>query len=655
MMAENIRKQLEELEEYGAAGLYENPDRSLFYRKSVGLRRFYEKWPMPEYHGELLYPCGDADRHFFPYNLAIRFEKLHAEKPEIETKIIEEFVAHRSTVPSEHSVGGNMYIHSMPNYERVLKEGLRSYIPRIEKIQDPEMREGLLQIMEGIKAYQRRCVEVLEQNNAPAELINALKKVPMEPAETFYEAVACWNFVMYLDGCDNVGCLAHGLYPYYKGGDVTPLLRALFENVDACSAQGLALHTDYNELTLQCLEAVKGIRRPQIQLFVDETTPDTIWDKACEVIKTGGGQPAFYNPSVLLDGLQKKFNIPDEDIQQYCAGGCTESMLTGLSNVGSIDAGIHLPLILERTIHRELPAAADFEDFYAAYLRDVRNIVDGVTDALIESRQNRSELGPIPMRTLLVDDCIDRGLDFTGGGPRYQWSVVNFAGMINVIDSLLVIRDLVFAEKRYTGAELVRKLADNDANFLKEARNHSVSFGSDHPDANAFSWRVSHDIYTMLDGKSGPLVHGFLPASIQFNTQIWAGRMVGATPDGREAKSPLCDSLGAIFGKDVKGPTALLNSVTSLDLASALGTPVLNFNVEPDFKPEILKALIKGYMKQGGVQMQLTCVSREMLEEAYREPEKHKNIVVRVGGYSEYFYLLDDELKRMVISRTIQK
>ncbi len=654
-MVDYIRKKLEELEEYSAAGLYEDPDRSLFYRKSVGLRRFFEKWPMPEYHGELLYPCGDADRQFYPYNLAIRFENIHRAYPEIEKKISEEFLSHRSIVPSEHAIGGNMYIHSMPNYERVLKEGLNSYIPRIENIQDPEMREGLLQIVEGIRVYQQRCREVVKQNHGPAELISALKKVPMEPAETFYEAIACWNFVMYLDGCDNVGCLAHGLYPYYKGGDVTPLLRALFENVDACNAQGLALHTDYNELTLQCLEAVKGLRRPQIQLFVDETTPEVIWDKACEVIKTGGGQPAFYNPHVLLDGLQKKFNIPDEDILQYCAGGCTESMLTSLSNVGSIDAGIHLPLILERTIHSELPGAESFEDFFATYLQNVRSIVDKVADDLIESRQNRSALGPIPMRTLLVDDCIDRGLDFTGGGPRYQWSVVNFAGMINVIDSLLVIRDFVFRERTYTGAELVQKLQDNDADFLKKARNHTVSFGNDNPDANAFSGKVSRDIYSLMDGKSGPLVHGFLPASIQFNTQVWAGKMVGATPDGREAQSPLCDSLGAIFGKDTKGPTALLNSVTSLDLAGALGTPVLNFNIEPDFNPEILKALIKGYMKQGGAQMQLTCISREMLEEAYREPDKHKNLVVRVGGYSEYFCRLDDELKRMVINRTIQK
>jgi formate C-acetyltransferase len=158
----------------------------------------------------------------------------------------------------------------------------------------------------------------------------------------------------------------------------------------------------------------------------------------------------------------------------------------------------------------------------------------------------------------------------------------------------------------------------------------------------------------MLDDKKPPFGEGFLPASIQFMSQVEAGKKVGATPDGREAGAPLCDSLAAIFGKDTKGPTALLNSVTSLNLYRALGVPVLNFNINPDFRNEVLKALILGYMKQGGIQMQITCISREMLEEAYINPEEHKNLVVRVGGYSEYFYRLSDELKRMVIERTIQ-
>ena len=159
----------------------------------------------------------------------------------------------------------------------------------------------------------------------------------------------------------------------------------------------------------------------------------------------------------------------------------------------------------------------------------------------------------------------------------------------------------------------------------------------------------------MLDNKKPYFGDGFLPASIQFMSQVEAGKNVGATPDGRECGAPLCDSLAAVFGKDINGPTALLKSVCALNLSRALGVPVLNFNINPDFKDSVLKALILGYMKLGGIQMQITCISREQLEEAYKNPELHKNLVVRVGGYSEYFCRLSDELKRMVIERTIQK
>lgn len=646
--------------EYGAAGMYEEPDRSLFYRKSLGIRRFYENCEMAIYNGEYLYPSGVVKtsmcvRPHYLSGMQMDYAKVAEKNSDAAKVFADDFAKFKSSVPPEHTVAGNMYTHSMPNYERILKEGLLSYITRIEKIKDDDMREGLIHIIEGIKTYIDRSVKYLESVHADKKLIDALKKVPLHPADDLYEAIVSWNFILYLDNCDNLGCVASGLYPYYKGEDVTDILKNLFDNLDANCGYSMALGTDYSPLTLQCLEASKGKRRPMIELFVDENTPDEIWKKAFEVIRTSNGQPAFYNPSVLLGGLKERFPvITDEDLQKFCGGGCTEAMLAGLSNVGSLDAGINLLLILEKTIREDLPKVNSFEMFYSKYISEVEKTVLTVTEEIRNSQKLRAEYNPLPMRTLLVDDCIDSGLDYNNGGARYKWSIINFAGMINVIDSLLVIRDFVFTDQLYTADEFMNKLADNDQDFLKRARAHSVSFGNDNADANSFAEKISSDIYSMLDDKKPYLGEGFLPASIQFMSQAEAGRNVGATPDGREAGAPLCDSLAAVFGKDTKGPTALLKSVCSLKLNRALGVPVLNFNINPDFKDEILKALILGYMKQGGIQIQITCLSREILEEAYRNPELHKNLVVRVGGYSEYFYRLSDELKRMVIERTIQ-
>lgn len=134
-----------------------------------------------------------------------------------------------------------MWVHSMPYYERILREGFLSYIPRIEKIADTDMREGLLHLVEGLRVYSERCVRYLRDEGAPEELVSALEKIPMRPAENIFDAIEGWNFIMYLDCCDNLGCLADGLLPYYKGEDVVPLIGELYDNLDINEGYSMSL------------------------------------------------------------------------------------------------------------------------------------------------------------------------------------------------------------------------------------------------------------------------------------------------------------------------------------------------------------------------------------------------------------------------------
>ncbi|MBQ3134595.1 MAG: hypothetical protein IJB75_02145 [Oscillospiraceae bacterium] len=658
----DISKRFLELGEYGAAGLFEQPERSLFYRKAMGLRRYLETCRLPAYEGKPLYPSGLLDRDYaivpsFMNGFVLMQDNRHRIGSELADAFEREFrVYNGGSVPPEHTIAGNMSLHSIPHYERVLREGLLAYIPRIEKIEDVDMRDGLLELIAGIQCWVDRCVSYLKSVRAEERVIQAMARVPLYPARDIYEAVFAWNAVMYLDGCDNLGSLANGLLPYFNGENIVPLLENLYDNLDINEGYSMSLHTNYTPLTLQCLEAVKGRRRPMIELFVDETTPSEVWEKAFEAIRTSCGQPAFYNPKGMLGGLQKKFpELTEEDLRMFCGSGCTESQIAGYTNVGSVDCGINLLWILERSMYSRLPRAQTFEEFYEGFIDDVRGNVDIVTREISSSQIKRSKYSPLPMRTLLIDDCIDNGTDFNQFGTRYKWSIVSFGGMINVIDSLLVIRDIVFRDKTCEKEAFLQLLSESDEQFLDRCRRHPCAFGTDDPEANAMATRVSTDIYSMLDDKKPAMSDGFLPASIMFRSVANFGRLVGATPDGRPAKAPLCDSLGAIYGKDVKGPTALLRSVASLDLERAIGTPVLNFNIDPEIEDEKLRALILGYMALGGQQMQLSCASAETLQEAYDHPELHRNLVVRVGGFSDYFNNLTDEMKRMIIARSIHK
>jgi formate C-acetyltransferase len=174
----------------------------------------------------------------------------------------------------------------------------------------------------------------------------------------------------------------------------------------------------------------------------------------------------------------------------------------------------------------------------------------------------------------------------------------------------------------------------------------------DDAEADALAADFAGRVFDLL-GERSPFLGGqFLPSSIQFVTYVSAGLEVGPTPDGRERGAPLADSLAAIHGKDRAGPTALLNSVAKLPLYKAAGTPVLNLRFKKSDLARSLRPLVSTFFARGGMQVQVSCLSREDMEDALEHPERHENLIVRIGGYSEYFNRLSSELKETVLART---
>ena len=641
--------------EYYGAGYFEEPHKSPFERFSRALRRYFENYSLPEYKGEPLYPCGAKWRTplvhpDFSFTVAVDWRRLAEQSQEVRDVLGNEFSLYVSRITSVHTVGGNMYTHSYPNFKRIVYEGLESYEERIKKIADNEVRDGLLDLMIGIRCFHSRILQKLKDEGAEeSELYKALLNVPFCPSKTLYEALVCWNFVYYLDGCDDIGRMDAHLIPLYKGEDMTEVFRCFFKNVDSNNGWSGTLGPDYNPLTVQCLRACKGIRRPSLELRVKPDMPKEVWDAAVDAIHAGGGSPSLYNEVGYQSALKWLFpKIPAEDRINCAGGGCTETMLAGMSNVGSLDAGINTAYIFYNVMRRSLVSSADFEEFYQAFIEEYSYQARNVMDSISESQRIRAKFKPQPMRTLLIDDCIDRGKDFNNGGARYYWSVVNLAGMINVIDSMLAIKRLVFDTKKMTAAELLRRLDSGERIGRSQASHHGV----DADDANEMAARLSSDLCAVFEEKTPYMGGKFLPSSIQFTTYINAGRSVGATPDGRLAGEPLCDSIGAINGNDVMGVTALLNSAASLCQSKMAGTPVLNLKLNANLLDANLPALVNGYFDQGGMQLQVTCVSKEELLDAEKHPEKYPGLIVRIGGYSEYFCRLSPEHRRSVIERT---
>ena len=522
----------------------------------------------------------------------------------------------------------------------------------MEALPEGDFRDAMLRLLEGIGIYHRRLLGHLRScENVYAGLIEALEHV-YEPPRDIYEALVLWNFVYYVDGCDDIGRLDTHLIRFYKGENIVPLLSELFRHVDINDGWSGALGPDYNELTLQCIRACHYIRRPNLQLRVKPDMPDEVWNEVYASLATSCGQPALYNEALFQKALRRDCpQVAEQDCERLSFGGCTETMLEGMSNVGSDDLGINVALIYDRFARDHLGEFETFEAFFAAFCQQVRKETLEALDILTQYRKDRALYRPQPVRTLFIEDCLDRQLDFNAGGARYYWSVSNVAGLINVIDSLSVVRELLYEKKEYNAETFMRALDDRDPAFLRKARK-CPCFGVDDDRADALGTRLANFIYDCFEEKPCWPSGKYMTVSNQFTTYEYAGTQVAATPVGRAAWEPLCDSLGAVHGKDVEGPTALLSSTAKLPLERITGTPIMNIRIKKEHLPTLLKPLVQTFFEKGGMQLQVSSLSREEMLDAIEHPEKHENLVVRIGGFSEYFNRLTPGLQQTVLART---
>ena len=644
-----------------AAGLFELEGDSPIPRYANALKRFFEFAKFSPYQGGMLYPSGvcifqfdrsAAVRPHYANTISINYNYLKEKNEQAFAIIKQEDDLVSNFHDSPHTVGGMGFTHSFPNYARILREGLRRYEERVEVLPEDDFRRGMRILLEGIRIYHTRCVEHLKSSDAPKELIDALEKMPYEPPKTIYEALVSLNFIYYLDGCDNIGPLDRILLPYHRGEDVTSLLRDFFKNVDENDGWSGTLGPDYNELTRMCLRAIHNGRRPNLQLLVRRDMPDWVWEESIASLSTSCGQPALYNLDLYTETIRKEIpDVTEEDRTHLAFGGCTETMFEGMSAVGSDDAGMNIALIFSNYMRRTLSDHTDYNAFYRGLVAEIRREVAETLDRLNEHRRTRALYRPSVVRTLLVEDCLDNLTEFHAGGARYVYSVINIAGVINVIDSLNVIRELIYEKALYTPDSFLSRMDARDPEFLDDAR-RCRSYGNDDDAADAVGAVLIADITDAFKQRECYPRGKFYPVSNQFTTYTAAGKKIPATPDGRAAGDPLCDSLGAIHGNDRKGATALLNSVSKLGLHRVIGTPITNIRISKKHLPLVLKPLVSSFFESGGMQLQVSCISREEIVDAMAHPENYQSLVVRIGGFSEYFTRLTPELQESVLERT---
>ena len=511
----------------------------------------------------------------------------------------------------------------------------------------------------------------------------------------------------------NPGRLDQHLYPFYKDGSAgskaqssTALTREQAEELLQCfwikfnnqpappkvgvTAAESGTYTDFaqintggvkedganavNEVTYLILDVIEEMRllQPSSSLQLSKKNPDKFIKRAGRIIRTGFGQPSIFNTDVVVQELVRQGKSM-ADARNGGTSGCVEAGAFGKENY-NLTGYFNLPKVFEITlkdgvdprtgkkIGLETGAPAQFETFdelFEAYKKQLQHFVD------IKVRGNNvierlyAQYMPSPFLSLLIDDCIVKGKDYHDGGARYNTTYIQGVGLGSLTDIATAVKYHVFDQGTLSMDALLVALKDDFVGHEPVRQmllNRTPRYGNDDDYADDVMIELFEAYFNAVDGrkntKGGTYHINLLPTTVH----VYFGSVLGATPDGRKAWKPLSEGVSPVQGADRHGPTAVVNSVAKMDHARTGGT-LLN----QKFTPNLLKDdegldklahLVRTYFKLDGHHIQFNVVDADTLHDAQQHPEKYRDLIVRVAGYSDYFCDLSKALQDEIIART---
>ncbi len=411
---------------------------------------------------------------------------------------------------------------------------------------------------------------------------------------------------------------------------------------------------------------------PQLTLRLYKGMDDRLYQTALEVIGQGATYPMLYSDDVNVPAVQNAFRLPRNKAEQYVPFGCGEYIIDHES-FGSPNGVINMLKALEVTLfdgreivlNRAMGLAlgrfeeyATFEDFYAAYKKQITHYIEVLAEAEAVILEETAKQAPFLMMSLLYDGCIENGKSMLSGGIAYLGATLESYGNINTVDSLAAIRETVFKKKTITPARLLEALKANFVGYEQEQKLllKAPKYGNDIKAVDDLA-RDLHDFEarTIKEQADRVGLHSFLMVVINNSANTYLGRWTGASADGRKALTFMANANNPVGGMDNSGVTAMLNSLASFPPENHAGS-VQNIKFGRDVfarAPEKVRALLDAYFENGGTQAMITVIGREDLEDALNHPEKHRSLLVRVGGFSARFVELEKDVQQEVLSRTV--
>lgn len=540
------------------------------------------------------------------------------------------------------------------------------------------------------------------------------RKVPAHAPQSFHEALQHYWFIHVgviteLNPWDsfNPGRLDQHIYPFYRNdidkGIITQeqaieLLQAFwikFNNHPSppkmgVTAQESNTYTDFalinlggvkedgsdavNELSYTILDVIEEMRllQPSSMVQVSKKNPDRFVKRAVKIAKTGFGQPSFFNTDAIVQQLlsQGKSLV---DARNGGASGCVETGAFG-TEAYFLTGYFNLNKVLEITLNNGVDPLTgkkigletgnpenfkSFEELYEAFERQLNYFIDIKIEGNLVVEKLWAQNMPVPFLSLLIDDCIANATDYNAGGARYNTSYIQGVGLGSITDNLTAVRKYIYEDGLIGIKELLFALSSNYEGY-EDLRYKLIyetpKWGNNDDYADRHAVMVFNSFYKAVDGR--PTYRGgvFRINMLPTTSHVYFGSKIGAMPDGRKAFEPLSEGISPVQGADRKGPTGVILSCAKIDHIKTGGT-LLNQKFSPSFfntdeSLDKLVSLIRSYFKLDGHHIQFNVVSAKTLREAQRHPEKYRDLIVRVAGYSDYFNDLGEALQNEIIRRT---
>jgi len=688
-------------------------------RRAKALARFFRQAPLEIFDEEQL--VGDRiwfQPYHFNYPDVNPKAQPHSDDPEIDaqlTSIWRYWRQEQVVSPTLTTIIG----HCVPGFRKMLELGFDGMAAEAEASwaaadrHDPayaakrDFWEAAILLAKACGAVGRRYAALARKMAAATtgprqaellEIAQVCQRVPAKPARTFREAIqSLWLGELFTESEDPPNAHSPGrvdqlLWPYYER-DLAEgrLTRAEAKELLACL--WLKLYAPYdvhdtvigglkpdgtdatNELSYLILEvqAELGLYR-QLSVRYHPGMPADFVQQACDVVRQGLGVPQWFNDDVIVPAVID-MGIPPEEARDYALIGCIETTIPGRADPRAVEHWSNLPKCLEYALtngycltcgEQNGPQTGpwseiqSYEDLWSRYGRQVELEVEAAVRRIAEAEARQVETYPMILLSLLTDDCVQRGIDMTAGGARYNSSMFCAAGIPNVADSLAALKKLVFEEGRVTLGEVVQAMKDNFEGHeaLRQMLRHGApKYGQDDDYVDAIARAVgTHYCETLAkfrNPRGGPLWGSFFT----FTLCMSFGAMVGASPDGRLAGTPIANSLCAAQGILSQGPGALVKSASKLNQRQTpAGTSMLldlhPSLLTPSHGHDPLRSLLETYFALGGAHAEFTLVSADRLREAQAHPDQYPHLTVRVAGYSARFVDLSREAQEHVIART---